>query len=268
LEIIKGDLSIPPDLDKLPADFDVIFHLAADPEVRLSVTNPESIFYNNIQATYNLLEWAKKTTYHTLIFTSTSAVYGEATKFPTPESDACAPISLYGGSKLACESLISAYSYTYKKKGIVVRLANVVGPTTNHGILYDMLKKLRQNKAELEILGDGNQNKSYLYIDDCISGLIKLTEESDFNYQVYNLGSTSQITVKEIIDIILNEAGIMHINKIFTGGIDGGRGWVGDVRNMLLDTQKIRKLGWQPKLDSAQAIRKACQEMVKMKPLR
>lgn len=258
-DVIKGDLTSSSDLQKLPSNFDVIFHLAADPEVRLTVTNAESIFRNNIEATYNLLEWAKDTAVHTIVFTSSSTVYGDANIIPTPESHRCHPISLYGESKLACESLISPYCYAYKKRGIVVRLANVIGPTSGHGILFDMIAKLKKNSAELEILGDGTQNKSYLYIDDCISGIVSVLEKTDKNFETYNLGSNSQITVKEIIDMLLEMLNFSNTTKKFTGGVDGGRGWVGDVKNMFLDISKIKSIGWNSTLDSRGAIRKTIQ---------
>lgn len=263
LKIIKGDLTSISDLKKLSPTFDVVFHLAADPEVRLTITNPQSIFQNNIIATYNLLELIRKIQANTIVFTSTSAVYGDAKVIPTPESYSCIPISLYGASKLACESMISGYCNTYKKKGMIIRLANVVGPSNTHGILFDMIKKLEHNSGELEILGDGNQNKSYLYIDDCISGIIHLSDKTDTDFDIYNLGSDTQTTVKEIIEIILDKLGYSNIKKNFTGGIDGGRGWIGDVKEMLLDITKIKSSGWQPVLNSASAIRKTLDSIAK-----
>jgi len=262
LKIIKGDLTSISDLKKLPTKFDTMFHLAADPEVRLTITNPQSIFKNNIVATYNLLELIPKIQVNTIVFTSTSAVYGDAKVIPTPESYPCIPISLYGASKLACESMIAGYCNTFKKRGVIIRLANVVGLSTTHGIVFDMIRKLKHNSKELEILGDGNQNKSYLYIDDCISGVIHLVDKTDSDFDIYNLGSDTQITVKEIVEIILKELGYSNVKKNFTGGIEGGRGWVGDVKEMLLDISKIKSSGWLPILNSDSAIRKALGSIV------
>jgi len=267
LDIIKGDLSTISDLEKLENHFDTIFHLAADPEVRLEVTTSESIFKNNLLSTFNLLEWLKQSKATSIVFTSTSAVYGDVNVFPTPETHPCIPISLYGASKIACESLISAYSHTYKKRGIIIRLANVVGQKSDHGIIFDMLNKLRKNKNEIEILGDGKQNKSYLYIDDCISGIMKIVERYNSKFGIFNLGSDSQIKVKDIIDIILEEVQIKNVKKIFTGGVDGGRGWPGDIRTMLLDIQKAMNFGWQPTLNSSEAIRKTVREIIQLEPL-
>ncbi len=256
LKIVRGDLTSTSDLKKIKPKFDTVFHLAADPEVRLTITNPKSIYRNNILATYNLLEWLRNSRVENIIFTSTSAVYGEVTIIPTSESYPCTPISLYGASKLACESLISAYCSTYKKMGVAIRLANVVGPASTHGIIFDMVRKLKKNSRELEILGDGTQNKSYLYIDDCVSGMIHLAEKLNSNFDVYNLGSDTQVTVKEIIELILNELKYQDVKKNFTGGVDGGRGWIGDVKKMLLDIGKIKSTGWNPTQNSTEAIKK------------
>jgi len=261
LKIIKCDCSSISCLQKLDTNFDTIFHLAADPEVRLSITNPKSIFKNNIKATFVLLEWVKNTSIKKIVFTSTSAVYGDAKKLPTPEFYPCNPISLYGGSKLACESLLSAYCETFKISGIVFRLANIVGPRSTHGILFDMINKLKKNSNKLEILGDGTQKKSYLYIDDCISGIMYAVKKHESLFNVFNLGSSTQITVKQIIDLLLHQRRIENIQKIYTGGVDGGRGWIGDVKKMQLDISKMKKIGWKSKFDSKNAIKKTLQNI-------
>lgn len=261
--VVKGDLSKTDDYQKLSTDYDIVFHLAADPEVRLDVTNSQSIFKNNILSTHRLLEWMKTIDSKKLVFTSTSAVYGDVQIFPTPETTQCFPISLYAGSKLACESMISSYCHTYQKTGIAIRLANVVGSYSKHGILFDMLNKLRNDQKQLKILGDGTQNKSYLYIDDCISGLLNIAQKSTQNFQVINLGSDTQIQVKDIINIILKHTNLENIDKQFSGGTKDGRGWIGDVKTMLLDIDKVKKLGWSPALNSSQSIEKTVVELLK-----
>jgi len=263
LQVVKGDLRSLSDLNALPTNFDCVFHLAADPEVRLTLTNPQSIFENNILATFNLLEWLRNTSIEPVVFTSTSAVYGDATILPTPESYPCTPISLYGASKIACESLLSAYCNQYEKKGVVIRLANIVGPKSAHGIIFDMIKKLKADSKRLEILGDGKQNKSYLHVEDCILGMIHAAEKTSTNFEVYNMGSDTQISVNEIVDIILQESGNLKVEKIFTGGVDGGRGWLGDIKIMLLDTSKIKATGWTAKYDSYSSIKNTVQNMQK-----
>lgn len=262
LKIIQGDLTDFDDINKIPQTINSIFHLAADPEVRLFITNPDSIFKNNITSTYNLLEWFKNSDAEKFVFTSSSTVYGDAKIFPTPETTPCNPISIYGASKLACESLISAYCNTFEKIGVSLRLANIVGPISSHGIIFDMIKKLQNNPTNLEILGDGTQNKSYLYVDDCIDALVKSFEMIKEKYSVYNLGSSSQVTVDSIVDIITEEAGYPNVKKHFTGGVDGGRGWIGDVKKMLLSCDKLQTIGWRPKLESRDAVRRTVREFI------
>jgi len=257
---IKGDLLCSADLAKIKKTcFETVFHFAANPEVRAGLTNPDVHFQQNVVATHNLLEAVRKAENKpTLIFASTSTVYGEPTKIPTPEDYApLKPISTYGASKLACEALISAYAYTYGFKAIIYRLANIVGPRSQHGVIYDFIQKLQKNPNILEILGDGTQNKSYLYINDCIEAMLLALEKSTEQVEIYNVGSEDQIDVKTIAEIAADKMGLQNIKFKFTGGVDGGRGWKGDVKNMLLDVSKIKSLGWKPKLNSKQAIRKA-----------
>ena len=148
--------------------------MAATPEVRVGSTNPDIHFQQNVVATHNLQESVRKTKNKpTVIFTSTFAVFGEPTKIPTPEDYApLKPISTYGASKLACEALISVYAYTYGLKAIIYRLANIVGPRSKHGVIYDFIQKLDKNPKELEILGDGTQNRSYLHVNDCVEAML------------------------------------------------------------------------------------------------
>jgi UDP-glucose 4-epimerase len=262
---VKGDLLNPADNKKLEQrHYDLVFHLAANPEVRVGSTNPDIHFQQNIVATHNLLESIRKTKNKpTLIFTSTSTVYGEPTKIPTPEDYApLKPISTYSASKLACEAMISAYAYTYGFKALIYRLANIIGPRSKHGVIYDFIQKLNKNPKELEILGDGTQTKSYLYITDCAEAMLLGLEKSTEQVEIYNVGSKDQINVKTIAEIVAEEMGLQGVKFKFTGGVDGGRGWKGNVKNMLLDITKIKSLGWKPKHNSKQAIKKATQHTI------
>ena len=236
--------------------FDVIYHLAANPEVRVSSTNPETHYNQNITATFNLLEYIRKS--HTapqLVFTSTSAVYGEPTEIPTPETyGPLKPISIYAATKLACEALISAYSYNYGLRSILYRLANVIGPRSGHGVIYDFTQKLHKTPNQLEILGDGSQTKSYLYVTDCVTALLCGQGASSGQVEIFNVGSEDKINVKTIAEIVIEEMGLTNVDLKLTGGVDGGRGWVGDVKIMLLNADRIKSTGWRPKLNSQQAV--------------
>ena len=198
----------------------------------------------------------------TLIFTSTSTVYGEPTKIPTPENYApLNPISIYGATKLASENLTSAYAYTYDFKAIILRLANIVGPKSQHGVIHDFIQKLKKNSGELEILGDGTQTKSYLYISDCINAILLTLQKSKEQVEIYNAGSEDQIPVTKIAQIVAKEMGLKNVKLTYTGGVDGGRGWKGDVKNMLLNIDKLKTLGWKPKHNTQQAITKTIKEL-------
>jgi len=264
----KGDLLNQAELAELKTKYDIIFHLAANPEVRVSSTDPEIHFKQNLAATHNLLEYIRKTQNNpTLIFASTSTVYGEPTKIPTPEDYApLKPISIYGATKLASEALITAYAYTYGFKTIIYRLANIIGPRSTHGVIPDFIQKLRKNPKELEILGDGTQTKSYLHVNDCVDAMLIGLEKSTEQVEICNVGSEDQINVKAIAEIVINEVKLKNVKLRLTGGVDGGRGWKGDVKTMLLDITKIKSLGWKPKLNSKQAVKKTAKALTQNKP--
>jgi UDP-glucose 4-epimerase len=262
---IKGDLLSKSDLAKIEGTrFDTVFHLAANPEVKIGLTNPSIHFQQNVMATHNLLELVRKAENKPeLIFASTSTVYGEPTRIPTPEDYApLKPISTYGASKLACEALVSAYAYTYDFKAIIYRLANTVGPRSKHGVIYDFIQKLRADPKKLEILGDGTQNKSYLHITDCIEAMLLGLEKTRNQVEIYNIGSQDQTNVKTIAETVIKEMRLKGVQLKLTGGVDGGRGWKGDVKNMLLDITKIKSLGWKPKYNSQQAVGKTAKQAV------
>jgi UDP-glucose 4-epimerase len=243
-------------------DVDVVFHLAANPDVRLGAKNTKIHLEQNVIATHEILEAMRKSTPRKIVFTSTSTVYGEASKIPTPEDyGPLMPISLYGASKLACEALISSYCSTFDMEAVIYRFANVVGPRSTHGVTYDFVNKLRKNPDKLEILGDGRQKKSYMHISDCIDAMIHGFENRRERVEIFNIGSKDWIDVKSIADIVTKE---MNLNPKyeFTGGVDGGRGWKGDVKTMLLSIEKIEKLGWEPKYGSEEAIRLTARSLI------
>ncbi len=237
--------------------FDEVWHIAANPDVRVGSENPDEIYRNNVLATYNLLEAMRKAGVDRIVFTSTSTVYGEAELIPTPEEYPTVPISIYGASKLACEALISSYCHTFDMQSWIYRFANVIGKRSNHGVIYDFIMKLRKNPEELEILGNGEQNKSYIYISDCVDAMFfGLKAEERVN--ILNIGSEDQIKVKRIAEIVSEEMGLDPVFR-FTGG---DRGWKGDVPVMLLSIEKLKSMGWRPKYNSEQAVRMAVRDLL------
>ncbi|MDK2796296.1 MAG: UDP-glucose 4-epimerase [Archaeoglobaceae archaeon] len=236
---------------------DEVWHLAANPDVRIGAERPDEIYRNNVLATYRLLEAMRKANVKRIIFTSTSTVYGEAKHIPTPEEYPTHPISLYGASKLACEALIESYCHTFDFQAYIYRFANVIGKRSTHGVIYDFIKKLRENPEELEILGNGEQNKSYVYIDDCVSAMFAGLKAGE-RVNIFNIGSEDQIKVKRIAEIVSEEMGLNPRFR-FTGG---ERGWKGDVPVMLLSIEKLKNLGWKPRFGSEEAVRKAVRDLL------
>ncbi len=238
---------------------DVVYHLAANPEVRTSISNPRIHFEENIVSTFNVLEACRINDVPLLIFASSSTVYGDAKIFPTPEDyHPLEPISVYGAAKLASENLITTYSRLYGIKAAIFRFANIVGPRQSHGVIVDFIKKLKKNSKTLEILGDGTQKKSYLHVDDLLHGMDLGANyvASSKLHDVFNLGNKDWITVTEIANIVVEELGLKDVKYVYKPATPDGRGWVGDVKFMLLDISKITSLGWSPKMSSEEALRK------------
>lgn len=265
---IKGDL-LDPHLNIL-GDYDTVYHLAANPDVRLGSSSPSVHFSQNVLATYNLLEAIRKSPAEMFVFASTSTVYGEAQIIPTPESyGPLKPISVYGGSKLASEALVSSYASTYGFKAVILRLANIIGGRSSHGVIFDFVQKLRQNALELEILGDGTQSKSYLHVDDCVDAMIfaikHFVEEDHQKVSILNVGSEDQISVIKIADIVCQESHLYDVRYKINPGTPDGRGWAGDVKLMRLDISKLKSMGWRPKMNSEEAVRRTVRELLQEK---
>lgn len=184
---------------------------------------------------------------------------------PTPEGyGPLVPISTYGASKLGCEALISSYAYTFGLRGLILRFGNVVGSRAQHGIIVDLIKKLDSKLGPLEILGDGTQKKSYLHITDCTDATLVATEnflKSNQRVDIYNVSSPDQVGVMRIAEIVAAEMGRPVVPAKVTGGVDGGRGWLGDVKIMQLSVTKLSKVGWKPKYNSEEAVKLAAKEL-------
>jgi UDP-glucose 4-epimerase len=254
LRIIMGDAKTV-DLLSEEGGVEYVFHFAANPDVR--ETSPSIHFQENVVATFNMLEYARKAGVRMFVFASSSTVYGDASKIPTPEDyGPLKPISFYGAAKLAAEGLVSSYCYTFGMTGVSLRLANVVGPRLTHGVIHDFINKLLQNPGRLEILGDGSQRKSYIWVGDCVEAVLHVSKILETpGYEVYNIGSDDWIAVSEIADMIAESMGLSSVEKVFTGGVENGRGWIGDVKLMNLDISRIKATGWRPMHASREAVK-------------
>jgi len=259
-DLIKADLNT--DQIRLD-DIKTIFHMAAYPEVSTGFENPILAYKENVENTFKLLELIRKSNVENLVFSSSSVVYGEPKNIPTSESyGPLLPISAYGGSKLACEGLISSYCNNYGINASIVRFANVIGSRSNHGIIWDFLHKLLKNNKKLEILGDGTQSKSYIHINDCVNGILVSLENSKEKIDVFNIGNNDKVDVKTIAKVVCNTLSLSDVKIEMTGGTSDGRGWIGDVKQMLLDVSKLENLGWISKLSSLEAVKLSSKEIL------
>jgi UDP-glucose 4-epimerase len=230
---------------------DVVFHLAANADVRFGTQHPRKDLEQNTIATYNVLEAMRANAVKKIAFSSTGSVYGEAPVIPTPET--CPfPLqtSLYGASKLAGEGLISAYCEGFGLQGWIFRFVSILGERYTHGHVLDFYKKLLENPGELAVLGNGKQRKSYLYIQDCVSAIFTALENARDTVNVFNLGTDEYCHVNDSIDWITEALGLSP-KRVYAGG---DRGWIGDNPFIFLDTAKIRALGWKPALTIREGI--------------
>ena len=242
--LAEGDLFDAEFCKRAFAGHDFVFHFAANADVRDGLKHPRKDVEQNTLVTHNVLEACRANGIKDFAFSSTGALYGDAPVLPTPE-DAPFPIqtSLYGASKVACEGLITAYAFGYGFRVFVYRFVSMLGPRYTHGHVVDFYRQLLAHPDRLDVLGDGNQRKSYLHVSDCITAMLTVVEKSKMpnDVHVYNLGHTDWISVNESVGVICRELGLSP--KIVYGG--GDRGWVGDAPKILLETKRLRALGWK-----------------------
>jgi UDP-glucose 4-epimerase len=261
LKIITGDVKDKEFLTDSIKDHDYVFHFASNPDIAKAVTRPDIDFWEGTYLTQNILEAMRVNSIKNIVYASGSGVYGDYQETPVYESmGSLHPISTYGASKLAGEALLSAYSYMFGIKALAFRFANVVGPRQTHGVGYDFLRRLIVDPAKLNILGDGKQSKSYIHIEDIIAGIETAIQKCKKQFDVFNLSSDDYITVTEIADTVIDLLNLKNVSLHYSGG---DRGWKGDVPVVRFNTAKIKKLGWQPKYTSKEAIQNAVSAMRK-----
>jgi UDP-glucose 4-epimerase len=240
-----------------------VWHLAANPDIRLGTSNPSVDLEQGTMTTFRVLEAARTHDVRAVRFSSSSVVYGYPTVFPTPENyGPLLPQSQYGAAKLASEALLSAFAHSYGIEAHMFRFANIVGPKMTHGVIYDFFEKLRQEPNRLEVLGDGRQSKSYLRTEECVDAMILATERAHARANVFNLGTADRISVREIAEkVVAAHGGQARIE--YTGGTTG---WVGDIPQQLLAVDRIGALGWTAKRTSAEAVDLTIAELLRGRP--
>lgn len=238
---------------------DAIYHLAANSDIQASSNNPQIEFENTLSTTWSILMAMKIANVKNLFFSSTSAVYGDQNFLLSEENTMPRPISYYGGCKLASENIIKSFSHMIDLNALIFRFPNVVGPRSTHGVIYDFIQKLRKTPDVLEVLGDGSQEKPYLYVADLIDAISIFDEKFPKGFDIYNIGLNTKTSVRRISEIVIDAMKLPNVKTIFG---EGSIGWKGDVPKFQYNLSKIDEKGWKAKFSSDQAIEMAARSIV------
>ena len=257
ITFIKGSILSKTDVRKALDDVTTVFHFAAQPDVRLSATEPMTDFEVNMVGSMTLLEEMRKHDISRIIFASSGGtVYGDSEVFPTPEATPFAPISNYGAAKCAFEMYLSSYAELYGMSAVSLRMANIIGPRLTHGVIYDFYNKLKSNPTRLEVLGTGQQEKAYMYITDTVEAVMILSSKLARGHLPVNVGSGERLTVSKIAELAVKGLGVPDAKIEYTGS---DRGWAGDVVITDLDIELLRRFGWQSKLSLEEGVNRYLQ---------
>ena len=253
LNFVKGSITSDEDLSMVINEVDFIYHFAAQPDVRLGIDRPLWDFGINVQGSLQLLEAMRLNDIPKIVFASSGGtVYGDSDILPTPESTPLRPISNYGAAKCAVEMYLSSYAELYGIDSVSLRLANIIGPRLTHGVIFDFYNKLKQNPSCLEVLGDGLQEKSYMYVSDTIEATIALSSSMASGHAPINVGSGERLMVKQIAELVIDELAASNAEIQYTGT---ERGWSGDVMLTDLDVGLLEKTGWKQEVSLEQGVR-------------
>ena len=262
-EFVKGDLLNSKLLHKHIKGHDVVFHFAASSDISLGTKKTDLDMNNGFLSTYNILEGMRRYNIKKIVFTSSGSIYGKGSKPSFAEDDGpIFPLSLYAASKVASEAYISAFCNVYGIEAWIFRLANIIGPNATHGVIFDFINKLIKNPQSLQVLGDGNQIKPYLYVDECIDGILYVLNHSKDRLNYFNLSCNGTVNVKKIAGIVMEVMNLKNVRLHYTGEETG---WPGDQKKIGLNPLKINKLGWKAKLTSKEAVRLAAQKILEQR---
>ncbi len=260
VSLVKGDVTNYQDVLSAMKGIECVFHLAANPDIRLGTKITDTDLKQGTIATYNIVEAMRINGVKKIAFASSSVVYGEDAPMPTPENHGpCLPISLYGASKQAGEGLISSWVGTFGLQAWIFRFANIIGTRGTHGVIFDFIHKLKADPSRLEVLGNGLQEKSYMEVGDCVDGILHVMNNTDQQLNLYNLGSHDTASVKRIAEIVVEETGCEGASIEYTGG---DRGWAGDVPRAMLAIDKMLQIGFDVNYNSEDAIRHTARALI------
>ncbi len=258
--LVTGELLDLPAVTAAIAGHDVVFHLAANPEARWGLENPRLDLEQGTIATWNVLDAMRQTGVKRIVFSSSGTMYGDTAESCAEQDLGRLPISLYGASKFACEALVSAYVECFGLQAWIYRFGNVVGPRGTHGAALDFMKKLKATPDELEVLGDGKQAKPYVFVTDCVDGILFGLDRAAERLNVYNIAPPDFTSVRRIAELCVAQSPYPNARIRYTGG---ERGWPGDVPQSRIDPSKLEALGWKTHFTSDQAVTEAVSALAK-----
>lgn len=262
LEIVRGDANDRHTLTEAMRDHDLVIHLASNPDIAAAMSDPTIDFTQGTEITQNVVEAMRVAGVPRIAYASGSGVYGDlGTDEPDEDHGPLVPVSTYGASKLAGEALVSAYSHMFGLRGRAFRFGNVVGRRQTHGVGFDFVRRLRANPTRLEVLGDGSQSKSYVWVGDIVRAVLAVSSgEGGPAFDAFNVATGDYITVREIAELAVEVVGHTQPTELVFG--DQPRGWAGDVPVVRLSTDKIQATGWRCSATSREALRRSMQAMI------
>lgn len=262
LVFVKGDICKAESITPVLEGQELVFHMCDNSDIRFAAEHPQTYLDQNIYGLFHLMQAMRQHNVKKLIFPSSTTVLGDAKTIPAPETyGPLVPMNIYGGAKMACEGLISAWAHTFDIQAWIFRFVGIIGGRMDHGVVFDFVKKLNTNPESLEILGDGSQKRSFIIVNDCVEAMWKsFNELKDEQARVIHIGNVDQISINEVAKIITTELGFNKVQFSYSGGKVG---WKGDAASNFIGTETLDKLSWKPKLTSAAAVAEAAKRIQK-----
>jgi UDP-glucose 4-epimerase len=256
---VEADVSNRKKVDATVPGHEIIFHFCDDSDIRSAAEHPDTFVEQNIMGLFYVLEAMRKNGIRTILFPSSTTVFGELANPPASESHGpMRPLNIYGGAKLAAEGLISAWAHTYDFRAVVFRFVGIIGGRMDHGVVHDFIRKLQKDPTQLEILGDGTQRRSFVLVDDCVEAMLFALAKTTKNYNLVHIGNVDQISINETAETIFEVMKLKSVKRNFTGGKVG---WKGDVTSNFIATETLTALGWKPPHSSREAVLEAANRL-------
>jgi UDP-glucose 4-epimerase len=256
---IQADVSDRKKVDETVPGHEIIFHFCDDSDIRTAAAHPDTFIEQNIMGLFYVLEAMRRQGIRTILFPSSTTVFGEFANPPAGEADGpLKPLNIYGGAKLASEGLISAWAHTYDFCALVFRFVGIIGGRMDHGVVHDFVRKLQKDPTQLEILGDGTQRRSFVLVDDCVEAMLFALAKNAEHYRLVHIGNVDQIPINETAAVITEVMNLKNVKYRHTGGKVG---WKGDVTSNFIATETLTAWGWKPQRTSREAVFEATRRL-------